>query len=79
MTTSTEVPTPSAHAKVALQRFVEQERARLLLGKKEKALHQALLSMDRSDDSADLAWYYEQTQQVIERNDLKAEALGVAL
>jgi hypothetical protein len=78
MTTNTTTTTRSPACGLALQRFIEVERARLLVDRKEKALNQALLHLDLTDDSPDLAWYYAETQKVIEEYDAKRVAAGLA-
>lgn len=81
MTITSETPTetPSMAAQFALQRFIEQERVRLTLARKEKALLKALSLMDTTDNSADLAWYYRESQKIIDANEVKAAAENLSL
>lgn len=78
MTATTDTSTtaaPSAFAQIALQAFIEQDRTRVLQARKDRKLRLALRSLDLSDESTDLAWYYAETQKIMESNDEKIAVL----
>lgn len=76
-TTTTTMPAPSAYARVALQAFLEQERVRFSLDRKEQALTQALDRIDLSEGSSDLVWFYAESQKIIDQFEAKRVQKGL--
>lgn len=78
MTTTTDTYQITPHVQIAIQHFLETERAKLLVDRKQAALDKALRLIDCRDGSDDLRCYYAETQKIIDRYDAKREALGLS-
>ena len=66
---------PSMLAQVALQSFIEADRTRVTQARRDRRVRQSLRCLDLSDDSADLSWYYVETQKIMDSNDEKIAVL----